>query len=544
MEFKSAILAQIEKLPNRPGIYIFRGANEKPLYVGKAKHLKKRLLSYLGEDVFDWKIEGLRQNAERLDFKITNNELSALILEAKMIEALQPPFNIQLKHNNPFLYFYFSGQKLTKIVRQGKPEATPKFELVRETTKPGSYFGPFLNKTLARQLFDLLNKTFGLRSCVHKIAKGCLYYHLGQCAGYCLDDFDQEAYLKRFGLVKDFFKNGPQRFISHLGVQIANLNKELKFEEAGILSRYQNMLQASQLDLQQVATTSRLMAQQEHAQHVWLFDLETQLVVMLENKHRHLSKKELFHQKDFVGMSMDDFLCNYYRNNPPPLVIFTNFILEDKELFVAFLKAWYKQECEQEVIFFAQMSDNATFLDLALEIFDRELFQFQNLAVELQKFLSAPKAINKIDCFDVSHHQELFIVASCVRFENGKPRKDFYRQFRIKSTQKPNDYQSLREAVYRRYAGEEEVNLPDLVLIDGGKGQLNAVRKLFPDLFFAALAKREERIYYYTFSKTAIVQGVLLPDKSIIKLVLTNIRNHAHNFAIKYHRKLKNRVEV
>ena len=455
MQFKDTVLAQIASLPNLPGIYIFRALDTRALYVGKAKDLKKRVASYLREDFWDWKIENLRQSADSLDYQTTQNELGALILEAKMIEALQPPFNIKLKAQNPFLYFHFSDTP-KDTNKNFAPANLPRLELVREPGKEGIYYGPFLNKKLARELFDLLTKTFGLRICSRKIANGCLYYHLGQCAGQCLADFDQAAYLTRLQLALDFFKQGPRKFITLLAKKIAQANEALRFEEASLLSRYHYILQESALNLQQVSNTDFLLAQREMAQHVWLFDEQTQLIVLLENRHHHLEKKGLYHKENFLDMTLDEILCAYYRENPPPLVIYVNFSLQDRQLVLSFLKAWYKQKIAQEVVVFGSRPDNPIFLDLALQIFAQEVDKFCHLARELQAFLSAPKPIVRIDCFDVSHHQELCIVASCVRFANAQPNVAFYRHFKVVSTTKPNDYQSLREVVTRRYQNEEE----------------------------------------------------------------------------------------
>lgn len=524
--FKKSVLETIANLPISPGVYIFKNNQGSALYIGKAKDLKKRVNSYTKPDLDDWKIQQLREEAEELEFQLAKDELGALILEAKLITALQPKYNIQLKNKSPFLYFYFS------------PGPPPKLELVRQPGKKGEYFGPFLNKTVARELFELLSKTFGLRICTRKIEKGCLYYHLGQCAGHCLTSFDSAEYKKRLNLAKKFFKNGPRAFLRELESQIKTLTNSLKFEEASALSVYQQLLRTSSLDLENASLTSSLMTLQQHTQHLWMLDKQTRLLVLLENQHQHLSKKELVHLEGTV--TPEEIITSYYRDNLPPLAVFANFELKNKSLIEQFLQTWHNLENPQKIYYFSDEENNATFLDLAIEIFKNEVDKFANLGLQLQKFFDTPNKIEKIDCFDISHHQELSIVASCVRFEKGVPNKKLYRHFKIKSTKKPNDYQSLREVVYRRYSGTN-VDFPDLVLIDGGQGQLNAVKNLFPNLTVASLAKREERVFFTNPTEKQI-GGVRLNLQSVVGLMLVNIRNHTHNFAIRFHRKLKNRV--
>lgn len=535
MSFDSEIIyEQIKKLPENPGVYIFKKDDGQVIYVGKAKNLYKRVMHYQQESFSDWKSEKLWSDATSLEFKICKNELDALILEAQLVQAYQPPLNILLKNNTPFLYFYFSNDQV------------PKFEIIRKIAgKKGRVYGPFLNKKMAREIYEVLNKLFGIRICNRKIKNGCLYFHLGQCAGLCKDEIDINAYKKRLHLVEKLFQNGPQKFIITLKKEVNTLINDLKFEEAGTLSNQIKKLEFSLHDFLEASSIDQYLATEKNTQHIWLFDEITKYLLLCENSEMHLQKKAFFLLDN--NENLDEYLQNYYIQNPSPMIIFTNFQINDSKLLNDFFKSWHNKKNDTEFILFTNFLELPTFLVLAKEIFNQELKIAKNLPKILQQLMQTKNQIHKIDCFDISHHQELDIVASCVRFENGKPEKQLFRHFKILGTKIPNDYLSLREAVSRRYNDISSKDLPDLVLIDGGKGQLSSVFKLFPSLEFASLAKKEERIFR-VFPKMDPKQksfdltfklNLLSPEA----LFLTKIRDTAHNFALSFHRKLKNKVK-
>lgn len=529
------VAEKIKSLPSRPGVYQFLDRNGEIIYVGKAKDLKKRVSSYAKADSSNWKIFNIQSISYDLEVKETKDELSALLLEAKLIQAHKPRLNVLLKTNQPFLYFL--------ITKPTKQSPVSKVELVYENKQQGTYFGPFINKGFARKLYELLNKTFGTRICSRKIPGGCLYYHLGQCGGFCLDNFDVVEYNKKIRMIEKFFLNGPARFINSLEKKIIELSEEENFEEASVLSRYVDFLKSSELDLANISSMNQLLARLQNCQHIWLVDENESFLLLLEHQNNHLQKKQFFFLIDYPDFSLDDFITFFYQNNPAPIVVYVNFTLQDKPLLQTFLKEWQHHDNDVSIINFSKTSLNQTFLDLSLAMLDREVQAIYSLPLKLQSMLNLINPVFKIDCFDISHHQELAIVGSCVRFENGRPNHTLFRHFKIKSTEIPNDYQSLREIVYRRYSSDFD-NRPDLVLIDGGKGQLQAVQHLFPEMSFVSLAKKEETLFW-----TKMVDGKLFFINKKLNLLtqeglfFTRIRDTAHNFAVSYHRKLKNKLE-
>lgn len=532
MGFSKVLIEIISSLPNSPGVYIFQNEVRETLYVGKAKDLKKRVSSYLDPVNKDWKIEKLWVESAFLEIKNTASELEALILEAKLIQALQPRFNLALKNSDPFLYFFFSFDK------------DGAFDLVRKTSSKGVYVGPFLNKSVARKIFNLLSSLLGLRKCARKIKNGCLYFHMGQCAGFCKEDFDQKDYQSRLQLAHKFLVEGPKKFMLFLKKEIERFSLELDFEKAQVYSRYLKILVESELDLKNVSSMKQILSSNFHSQHIWLINKEEQILLLLENQHGHLSKKLSLNLSALEFDSYDDILINYYRSSLVPLVIFINFDLEDEMLLLNFFQQWHSLPDKVLIQNINRHEQRMTMLDVALEMLRQEVLKIQTLAIQVQSLLMLQNPVRVIDCFDISHHQDLFIVAACVRIVNGQFDKRFYRNFKIRSTQTQNDYQSLKEVVHRRYAGELG-NLPDLVLIDGGKGQLNAVKNLFPNLEFASLAKKEETLYkaYLENEKTVYFESKL-DLHSPVGLLFVQLRNETHRFALKFHRSLKNRIKA
>jgi excinuclease ABC subunit C len=409
-------IEKIARLPSLPGVYLFKDADNLILYIGKAKSLKKRVRSYFSNKT-DWKVKALLEAAHDIDFVLTNTEIEAMLLEAELIGTHKPKFNVLLKSGQPFVYIVFSNQEL------------PTLSVVRNKSKKGTYFGPFLHKRQARSVLAFLMDTFKLHLCNKKIANGCLDYHIGRCAGSCMQHFDTTDYMFRIELAKSALKKNHAAFLKNLEQKIAAYSKELAFEKAQRLHQY-----------------------------VRDFDI---IFHTLHVKYSH----EKYEPSVFIAMH------------------------HIKQLPV----------------------------------------EKETLAYELQALLETDKPIRTIDCFDISHFQSSYLVGSCVRFTNGYPDKNNFRRFKIRTLTEQNDYAALHEIVSRRY--KNPTDLPDLVLIDGGKGQLSAVRNLFPQTTFVSLAKREE-----TLHTPKHPEGIILDLKTSTGRTLIALRDYAHHFAITYHK--------
>ncbi len=402
-------------IPKAAGVYYFKDKDGHVIYVGKAKCLASRVNSYF-QKAHDWKVMALVEEYADLDYILTKNETEALLLEAQMIGEHKPKYNVLLIDGQPFLYLLFTTN-----------DPLPTLEVVRNKSKKGTYFGPFLHKRQARGVAHYLTETFRLQLCNKKIANGCLDFHLGKCAGSCMENFDTADYLFRLNLAMDVLRNNHKESLKNLKEKIKEYIKAMAFENARRLTGYVENLDT-------------------------IFE----------------TIKTRFHEKK-------------YEND----------------------------------IFVATTPTKIAPRDTALE--------------ELSSFLNLHKQIKTIDCFDISHFQSSYLVGSCIRFSNGTPDKHNFRRFKIKTLQTQNDYAALQEIVSRRYRDPQEI--PDLVVIDGGKGQLSAVQEVLPNATIISLAKREETIY-----SNNIPEGKKLDIHTPVGQLLIAIRDYAHHFAISYHK--------
>lgn len=401
----------ISHLPTLPGIYIFKDNTNTPIYIGKAKSLKKRIISYFNSKTNAWKSDLLIQEANTCEHIVTHSENEALILEADLIKKYQPKFNILLKDGQPFVYFVITREDL------------PQIKLVRNKKAPGKYFGPFIYKGQARSVYRLILEYLQLYLCNKKIEQGCLQYHLKKCAGSCKKDFDKQAYLFRLKLAQKILAGKNSTLERELTKKIKSYNKNLNFE---------------------------------HAQKLVIVRDNLQKIV---NSIQNLTKSRL------------EFLENLTPIKTP------------------------------------------------------------KISTNLAKLLDLTKEPIIIDCFDVSHFQSKALVGSCVRFVDGIPAKSFVRLFAIRSLIKQNDYAALQEIIKRRYKKQED--LPDLIMIDGGKGQLSAAKNIISiNTPIISLAKKEERVFTATNHN-----GFVLDKSSPEARLLIAIRDYAHHIAISYNRK-------
>ena len=490
MSQASNLKSEINGLPNSSGVYLFKDSDNSILYIGKANNLKKRARSYLKPNHESHKTTIMVSLAESIEYRVTKNELEAMLLEAQLIETHQPPFNILLKSGRPFLYFFFSRGKL------------PRMELKRGRlkTSQGTSIGPFTSSTRARALLDSTEKRFRLKICNKQIPGGCLYFHLGICAGYCLSKTSEE---NKFDL--------------------ADYKERLELAKKHIKKTLGSRSTASGL--------SSLDQEHSHGSDIWI---QKNSLHLFHSENGLVKKKRTFILENTAESK--DYLLSYYRTFPCPRSVFLNFELENQKTIQDFISKW--QDAMSTISVIDTISQTPPdVVALAIAMAKAEEKSSKNSATALQFFFKTPKPIVSVDCFDVSHTQGQNLVGSCIRFTNGKPTPNLFRKFKLKriedkTAQANDDYASLKEIVRRRYKDEKEV--PDLVLIDGGKGQLNAVKNLFPELLFSSLAKKEERVFAPGFSSN----GKKLNFETIEGALLISLRDYAHHFAISYQRKL------
>ncbi len=514
------LINAIKKLPVQPGVYLFKDAEDHILYIGKAKNLKNRGASYVQRRGRDAKVDALFDESDHLDYQVTSTELEAMLLEAQLIQSNQPKFNVIFKTGQPFLYLLITSGRL------------PELKLVRNRKQKGSYFGPFIEKGAARVVYDFLVKTFRLKLCKKKIEHGCLDYHLGICAGQCRPDFDESAYLERLSLARKALAQGHKKFLEDLMSQIQEYNKQQEFEHARELHGYYVACQKvfSYLDIKPMSVGGRV------GHDVWILsDDQTSLHVFIEQQNVLKLKRSFYFFMQAVPSctSLEEYIIGYYRTYRPATRILVNFDIAapTKSLYQKFLREWH--HLDQPVTIMRPTSGHeASLIRYATVAVEQELAKRATLGAALKKLLKLSKEPRTIDCFDISHKQGRFMVGSCVRFSDGQPDPKFFRHFHIKTVKGQDDYASLAEIVGRRY--RDGADLPDVVMVDGGKGQLSAVRSLIPaGVDLICLAKREETVF-----SDRIPEGRKLDQSTYAGQLLIALRDYAHHFAISFHRKI------
>lgn len=505
----------LSTLPDSAGVYFFKDNTGLILYIGKAKNLKNRLTSYLSHDAYSNKAATIIEAADRLDVTTTDNELDAMLLEAALIRQHKPPFNVLLKEGTPFLYFLITS------------ESTPQFLLVRDQKEKGTYFGPFIDKKSTRKIFSFLLKKFRLKLCNKKIENGCMQYHLGICAGSCLSSFDLVAYKKRISFVKTFLTKGYQACHESLQVELKKANKELRFEDSKeivqILEALQTFSESLESNILTIDTT-----QPHQTIDLWIFNEQAELLSGYNAQNNTLEPIAHWYLQENSPDEIEAFFLSYYREQPATSIILTNIHFDNQTLIEQFLSEWHHYQVQ---IFTPQTSSAhyQNLLSLATATQNKQFLQKSQAAQEIKALCGLTKNPSTIDCFDISHHQGASLVGAAVRFVDGIPQKDQFRHFIIKSFEGNNDYAALQEVVARRY--KDKSDYPDLIIIDGGKGQLSSVKSLHPLIPKASLAKKEERLFTPLHKN-----GIVLQPKTAAGQLIIALRDYTHHFAVSFHR--------
>jgi excinuclease ABC subunit C len=538
------LLERAHEAPDSPGVYRFRDAKGRELYVGKARNLRRRVLSYFGRSDLPERTHAMLERARKLDYTVTASEVEAFILENTLIKRFRPRFNVLLRDDKTYPYI-----KLTTA------EEWPRVLFTRQVRNDGhTYFGPFMGQRMARRLMDLARTHFQVRTC-HieidgKLPRPCLYYHMKACLGPCVDGLtDAEVYAAAVEELKLFLGGRHRELLPRLETSMWAASEGENFELA---SRYRDL----------IAVVRRLGEPQDVEQPgrgdadvlAAFTDGEHATVCVLPYRNGKLVDKREFHFEGVgdVGMAelLTSFTAQYYEANPAiPRAVETSVDLDedDREL----LRSWLAHRREGAVDVAAPKRgprarrvslarDNAR---AAFELrFRAPRSQAQHLARRLGEALGLDNPVQHLECFDISHTGGKDTTASCVVWRQGRMDKRAYRSFHIRSVDGVDDFASMSEAVTRRYRRlrDEGAEMPELVLIDGGVGQLNAamaaVDSLGLELPMAGLAKREEEIWLPGAS-----EPLRLDHSDPAHLVLRQARDEAHRFAVSRHRKRRSK---
>ena len=541
---------KLESLPAKPGVYQFKSAEGKVVYVGKAQNLRSRVRQYFQQSrAFDPKLDALVSKIADVELMVTDSEVEALILEANLVKKLKPRYNVSLKDDKSYPYIVITN------------EPFPRVFVTRRIVRDGSrYFGPYTDVKTMRFALKTVRDIFMIRSCNYdltpeSIEKGkfklCLDYHIKKCEGPCEGLVTAEHYNAMIDRVAKVLRGRTDDVVQSLQGEMDGLSSELRFEDAArvrdrfrALSVYgerQKVVDVKQVDRDIIAVASK----GDDASGV-IFKVRDGKV--LGSHHYYLSNVE---GKD-EGEVLESLLERYYLEHED---IPAEISLSAEIASVDVVQSWLHEKRGDAVALevpkagdkaklLFMVKKNAEFLLEELELQKMKRGEFVPHSVKaLQRDLRLTAPPRRIECFDISNIQGSDAVASMVVFVDAKPKKSEYRKFKIRTVSGPDDFASMREVVERRYSRlvEEQGALPDLIMVDGGKGQLSSAIEVLQTLNLTTvpiigLAKRLEEVFMPNVS-----EPLTLPRTSSGLRLLQQIRDEAHRFAIEYHRKLRSK---
>lgn len=537
---------KLSLLSTKPGVYLMKNKRQQIIYVGKAINLKNRVRQYFQSNRnHSAKTIAMVSNIEDFETIITNNELEALILECNLIKKHHPKYNIMLRDDKTYPYL--------KITLN---EEYPRMVISRRVIKDGSrYFGPYTSSTALKETLKLLRKLFPLRTCKHLGDRPCLEYHIKRCLAPCAKHIDEINYRKIVQAVCWFLEGKSESIEQDLNLQMQAAAEKLNFELAAklrdqllsirqIMAKQKILIDAGDMDAIGIATNN-------YGSCIELFFIRNGKML---GRNQFLLNNE---QDESLENMLIAFFKQYYNNavNIPQEILIPQEIAE-----MDLLQIWLNSEKKVKTkILSPKRGVKKDILNMAKENAEKYLHEQENklkdiqarslgAVYDLQKYLKLPNPPLRMECFDISHIQGSETVASMVVFQDGKPDKNSYRRFKINSTEgKPDDFLSMREVTSRRYRDLPSKDLPDLIIIDGGKGQLNSALEIIRGaghytVPVVGLAKQFE----YIFTEDHF-DPIILPRQSAALCLVQNIRDEAHRFAITYHRKLRtkrNKVSI
>jgi excinuclease ABC, C subunit len=537
-------------IPELSGSYQYYDKDGEIIYVGKAKNLKKRVYSYFNKHHDSPKLRVMVPQIAKIQFIVTDSEVEALILESHLIKKHKPKYNVLLKDDKKFPYFVITEEEYPRIIVARK---------ANKNKIKGKYFGPYTDSRAMYATLDLIKKLFPLKQCKNPKFKDrpCLYYHIGRCMAPCQRLITPDEYKKILKNVELFLTGKQKELVDALKKEMGKYAAKEDFEKA---ARYRD----SWMDVQKTMEHQKVVFENTNInQDIIAVYNESNLFVvsLLQIRQGRLTDKKDFQFSNTEGNLSSEyevlttFLKEYYtmasESEIPNTIVLPRLLEQnDIELYTNWLASVAGKKVKIsdaptkrniELLNLAQKNAKFFFEKVKLQKLTEIQRDYNEVGSYIQEKLGLTKFPYVVECFDISHIQGTNTVASMVTFENGLPKKSRYRKFKVRSTEsKPDDFKSLQEVVERRYFGKltETLPMPDLIIIDGGKGQLSSVMEIFEskglEVDVVSLAKRLEEVF-----KPHKSEPVIFPINSPALYFFQRIRDEAHRFAITYHRKLR-----
>ncbi len=540
MTLKEKFQDTLDRIPEVPGVYLMKDVDEKHIYIGKAINLKKRVVSYFRDTHEDRaQIPVMLTKLERIDWVVTENETEALVLESNLVKRYLPPYNIDLRDDKHYPYV-----KLTTT------ELFPRIEIARKVEKDGnSYFGPFTDAGSIRRIVTALRKLFQIRSCKIKIDENtsrreCIDHSMKLCSGCCNHRISPEKYREGIDLMIRFFQGKRKQIIDILTERMMSASDDLRFEEAGQyrdqIREMKKLIIRQGVDLRRPDLNCDIFGLYQGSRYLCLSVMLVRNGVIINQNNRVFRREQL--EIDSFGKLLVDYYMKSADDLPNEILL--------SELFendAPLIQSWFENDNKKISVTVPQRGDKQKLVERAekggrIFLSQKYITDGPHLLEELTKACNLPHVPRTIEAFDISNLGDRFTVAGMVHFRDGEPDKSNYRRFKIKTVSGQNDFAMMMEAVSRRLNRllKENKPFPDLLLIDGGKGQLSATFEALKQFdnppMLISIAKKEEILFSYYRD-----EGVQLGEGHPVRRLMERIRNEVHRFAITYHRKLRGR---
>lgn len=535
MEPSKELALQIQTLPSEPGVYQYYDKEDKILYVGKAKNLKKRVSSYFNKIHQEGKTNVLVKKIVTIKHIVVPTETDALLLENNLIKSLQPRYNVLLKDDKSYPWICIKKEPFSRVFS------------TRKIVKDGSeYFGPYTSSKTVHALLDLIKELYPLRSCNYDLShsniksgkyKVCLEYHIGNCQGPCEALESEAQYQSKISHIRDILKGNFKDSLKQFKAHMLQLSTNLEFEQAqkikekiDLLENYQSK---STIVNPKISNVDVFSIVSDHSS-AYINFLQVSYGAIIRSHTMELKKKLEETDQELLELAIVELRERFHLNSREVIAPIDIDLGESIQVTVPKLgdKKRLLELSERNAKFYRidQLKQ--------IKIVDPQRHSNRIMA-QMKKDLRMSKEPRHIECFDNSNIQGTNPVAACVVFRDGKPSKKEYRHFNVKTVQGPNDYDSMQEIVFRRYKRvlEQGLDLPDLIVIDGGKGQLGVALKSLEELglrgkvAIISLAERLEEIFYPGDSVP-----MYLDKRGETMKVIIHLRDEAHRFGLNFHR--------
>lgn len=536
----------IKNLPDKPGVYLMKDINENVIYVGKAISLKNRVRQYFRSSfIADAKVRAMVSHVEEFEYIVTDTEMEALILENNLIKEYKPQYNILLRDDKTYPYLKVTlGEYFPRVLK------------VRRVEKDGAkYFGPYTNVYVVNETLDAIKEIFPIRTCkrdikrsIEKKERPCLNLYIKKCVGPCTGKVDEDEYMEMIHQIIDFLSGKKAHLVEALNIKMKEAALNMKYEEAAIIrDRIKNL--EAMLEKQNIVSTSMAdqdviaIRKEEELACVQVFFVRQGKIVGRE--HFMFDKSRDSSQPEIISAFIKQFYMNV---NFVPKEIITDTDFED----IPVMQKWLSLKKGQNVsITIPQKGDKKKLLELVEKNAEETIKQRSNIKMaklertvgvmkELADFLNLEDTPSRVEAFDISNIQGVDSVGGQVVFIDGLKAKKEYRRYKIKGVDGPNDYASMEEIISRRLSHDD---LPDVILMDGGKGQVSVALKVIRErgLDIPVLGMYKDS-RHKTLGLTTEHQAIELSRHSLLYRFIASVQEEVHRFAISYHRSLRDKA--